>query len=91
MIDSIKIEEVQPDGTKVEINKDPSSGYHNFLVMFNSIVDLDFSILRMIQAEYNNPKYVETSHQKDIFIEEVRKFQKGGSYRKTHPIIREDD
>ena len=39
----------------------------------------------------NNPKYVETSHQKDIFIEEVRKFQKGGSYRKTHPIIREDD
>lgn len=59
MIDSIKIEEVQPDGTKVEINKDPSSGYHNFLVMFNSIIDLDFSILRMIQAEYNNPKYVD--------------------------------
>lgn len=59
MIDSIKIEEVQPDGTKKEINTDPASGYHNYLVMFNSIIDLDFAIIRMIQAEFNNPKYID--------------------------------
>ena len=55
MIDSIKVEEVKSDGTKKEINTDPSSGYHNYLVMFNTLIDLDFGILRMIQAEYNNP------------------------------------
>lgn len=59
MIDSVKIEEVQADGTKKEIKADPSTGYHNFLVMFNALIDLDFAILRMIQAEYNNPKFVD--------------------------------
>lgn len=62
MIDSVKIEEIQPDGTKKEIHNsstDPANGYHNFLVMFNALVDLDFSILRMIQAEYNNPAFVD--------------------------------
>lgn len=58
MIDNIKIEEVQPDGTKKEVQKDPASGYHNYLISFNSVIDLDFSILRMIQAEYNNPKFI---------------------------------
>lgn len=59
MIDSIKVEEVKSDGTKKEINTDPSSGYHNYLVMFNTLIDLDFGILRMIQAEYNNPKFID--------------------------------
>ena len=56
MIDSIKVEEVKSDGTKKEINTDPSSGYHNYLVMFNTLIDLDFGILRMIQAEYTDIK-----------------------------------
>lgn len=59
MIENVKIEEINPDGTKKEINTDPASGYHNYLVSFNTIFDLDFSILRMIQAEYNNPKFVD--------------------------------
>lgn len=59
MINNIKVEEIQPDGTKKEIKPDPASGYHNYLVMFNTIIDLDFSILRMIQAEYNNPKFID--------------------------------
>lgn len=60
-IDSIKIEEIQPDGTKKEIlgTKDPANGYHNYLVMFNALIDLDFAILRMIQAEYNNPSFID--------------------------------
>jgi hypothetical protein len=58
----IKVEEVNPDGTKREIELDQAAqGYHNFLVMFNSIIDLDFAVLRMIQAEYNNPKYIDQS------------------------------
>ena len=44
MIDKIKIEEVQSDGTKKEVKVDPSTGYHNYLIAFNSIIDLDFSI-----------------------------------------------
>ena len=58
MVDNIKVEEVQPDGTKKEVKMDPSTGYHNYLIAFNAIIDLDFSILRMIQAEYNNPKFI---------------------------------
>lgn len=58
-IESIKVEEIQPDGTKKELEVDKSvTGYHNFLVMFNAIIDLDFAVLKMIQAEYNNPKYI---------------------------------
>ena len=63
MIKDINIEEVQPDGTKKKIassdSKDAANGYHNYLIMFNAVVDLDFSILRMIQAEYNNPKFID--------------------------------
>lgn len=59
MIENIKIEENMPDGSKREIKRDPSTGYHNYLIMFNAIIDLDFSIMRMIQAEYNNPKFVD--------------------------------
>lgn len=58
MIENIKVEEVQSDGSKKEVKMDPATGYHNFLISFNSVIDLDFSILRMIQAEYNNPKYI---------------------------------
>lgn len=58
----IKVEEVDANGTKRELQMDQAAkGYHNFLVMFNSIVDLDFAVLRMIQAEYNNPKYIDQS------------------------------
>ena len=59
MIDSIKVEEVKSDGTKKEINADTSAWYHNYLGMFNTLIDLDFGILRMIQAEYNNPKFID--------------------------------
>ena len=59
MINNIKVEEIQSDGTKKEVKPDPASGYHNYLVMFNTLIDLDFSILRMIQAEYNNPKFID--------------------------------
>ena len=59
MIENIKVEEVQSDGSKKEVKIDPATGYHNFLISFNSVIDLDFSILRMIQAEYNNPKYID--------------------------------
>jgi len=59
-IDSIKVEEVQPDGSKKEIKIDnAAAGYHNYLVMFNTLIDLDFAVLRMVQAEYNNPKFVD--------------------------------
>ena len=67
MIESIKVEEIQPDGTKKEIEssssdeKNAASGYHNYLIMFNAVIDLDFSILRMIQAEYNNPEFIDQS------------------------------
>lgn len=71
MIDQIKVEKVNSDGTKEEIKKDPSTGYHNYLITFNSIVDLDFSILRMIQAEYNNPKYINQNIMK-MTTKEVR-------------------
>ena len=55
----IKVEEIQPDGTRKELKQDKAAmGYHNYLVMFNTIIDLDFAVLRMIQAEYNNPEYV---------------------------------
>ena len=58
-IDSINVEEVNPDGTKKKIEVDKAAaGYHNYLVMFNTIVDLDFAVLRMVQAEYNNPKFI---------------------------------
>ena len=50
MIDSIKVEEVKSDGTKKEINTDPSSGYHNYLVMFNTLIDLDFGIKSLING-----------------------------------------
>lgn len=56
----ISVEEVQPDGTKKKIEVDKAAaGYHNYLVMFNTLIDLDFSVLRMVQAEYNNPKFVD--------------------------------
>lgn len=58
MIDSIKVEQVNQDGTKTEVKNDAASGYHNYLVMFNTLMDLDFAVLKMIQSEYNNPKYV---------------------------------
>ena len=67
MIDSIKVEEVKSDGTKKEINTDPSSGYHNYLVMFNTLTDLDFGILRMIQAEYNNTKFILVNSKRAFF------------------------
>lgn len=58
MIENIKIEQINPDGTKTEIKNDPATGYHNYLIPFNVLMDLDFSILKMIQEEYNNPKYI---------------------------------
>lgn len=59
-IESVKIEENMPDGSKREINtSDAVAGKHHYLVMFNALIDLDFSIMRMIQAEYNNPKYID--------------------------------
>jgi len=58
-IESVKIEEILPDGTKREIDQDAINGKHEYLVMFNAMIDLDFSIMRMIQAEYNNPKYID--------------------------------
>lgn len=59
-IENIKVEEINSDGTRKEISPDSAAqGYHNFLVMFNAVVDLDFAVLRMIQAEYNNPKYID--------------------------------
>lgn len=59
-IDSVIVEENMPDGTKKKVEIDKSAmGYHNYLVMFNAMVDLDFSIMRMIQSEYNNPKYID--------------------------------
>ena len=60
----VTIEEVNPDGTRRIISPDSDEakkGYHNFLVMFNAIVDLDYAVLRMIQAEYNNPQYIDQS------------------------------
>lgn len=75
MISNVKIEEIQPDGTKKELKNNAANGYHNYLVMFNALIDLDFSILRMIQAEYNNPKYINeevmqmtTKQVKDLLI-----------------------
>ena len=58
-IEDINIEEVMPDGTTREVSKDVVDGKHHYLVMFNAMIDLDFSIMRMIQAEYNNPKYID--------------------------------
>jgi hypothetical protein len=53
-------EEIMPDGTKKKIELSKADiGYHNYLVMFNAMIDLDFAILRMIQKEYNNPKYID--------------------------------
>lgn len=58
-IESIKVEEIGPDGSRKEIKPDKAAmGYHNYLVMFNTIIDLDFAVLRMVQAEYNNPEYI---------------------------------
>ena len=60
MIESVKIEEVSADGTKKEVKMDSAAmGYHNYLVMFNTLIDLDFAVLRMVQAEYNNPAYID--------------------------------
>ena len=59
-IDSIKVEEIQPDGSKKDVKIDRAAqGYHNYLVMFNAVIDLDLAMLKMIQAEYNNPKYID--------------------------------
>lgn len=60
MIESVKVTEKNPDGTEKEIKIDQAAaGYHNYLVMFNALIDLDFAVLRMIQAEYNNPKFID--------------------------------
>lgn len=60
MIESIKVEEINKDGTKTDVTPDKSAtGYHNFLVAFNAIMDLDYAILRMIRQEYNDPTYID--------------------------------
>lgn len=69
MIKSVKVEEILPDGTKREVTKDDNT-HHHFLIAFNTLIDLDYAILRMIRAEYNNPKFINqtimSASQKDI-------------------------
>lgn len=59
MIESINVEEILEDGTRRTIESDAKFGRHSFLFSFNSLIDLDYTILRMIRNEYNNPKYID--------------------------------
>lgn len=60
MIEDVKVEQINSDGSKVKITN-ADKGIQRFLVPFNAVVDIDFAILRMIQAEYNNPNIVDQS------------------------------
>lgn len=59
MIEDIKVVQNNPDGTTTSINADAINGVHKILCPFNVVVDIDFAVLRMIQSEYNNPKFVD--------------------------------
>lgn len=60
MSTEIKIQQNNPDGTKTDIDlSDAAKGKHNILVAFNALIDLDFSLLRLVQARYNNPKFID--------------------------------
>lgn len=71
-IEDIRIVENRPDGSKKEIEVDKAAqGYHNYLVMFDTLLDLDFAMLKMIQAEYNNPKYIDQKIM-NLSVKEIR-------------------